>query len=140
MERRSFSVVTVGTGLMMGLLGNIFFFDRTIGISFPIYILLAVALVLVLARPAGQTVHRRNLWLLIPLAFFAVMVAIRADELITALNIVAVLTLGAVGLSYLPVARTLDTEPLGAYPKAMIEAGFMVPAWALGEGVESWLW
>ena len=140
MERRSFSVITVGTGLMMGLLGNIFFFNRTIGISFPIYILLAVALILVLARPAGQMVHRRNLWLLIPLSFFAVMVAIRADELITALNIMAVLTLGAVGLSYLPVARTLDTEPLGAYPKAVIEAGFMVPAWALGEGVESWLW
>src|SRR4051812_8827419 len=103
MERRSFAVVSVGVGLLMGLLGTILFFNRLVGVSFPIYILVSVGLVLVLARPAGQRVHRRNLWPLIPLAFFAVMVAIRADELIVGLNIAAVLALGAVGLYYLPL-------------------------------------
>ncbi len=87
MERRAFAVITVGAGLIMGLLGNILFFDRLIGISFPFYIILAVALVLLLARPARQPISVRNLWLLIPLAFFAIMVAFRADDLIVALNI-----------------------------------------------------
>ncbi len=140
MERRSFAVITVGTGLLMGLLGNILFFNHNLGLSFPFYILLAVALVLLLSRPAGQVVHRGNLWPLLPLAFFAVMVAIRADGLIMILNIMAVLTLGAIGLYYLPLNRPLDTEPLTAYPKALIEAGFMIPMWAIGEGAESWFW
>lgn len=140
MERRSFAVVTLGTGLMMGLLGNIFFFNRMVGISFPIYILLAVALVLILSRPAGQAIHRRNLWLLLPLAFFAVMIAVRADQLITVLDVTAVLTLGAVGLYYFPLTQNIDTEPLAAYPKAIIETGFMVPAYAVTESVESWRW
>ncbi len=140
MERRSFAVVTVGTGLIMGIVGNIFFYGRTVGISFPIYILLAVGLVLALARPAGQTVNRRNLWLLVPLAFFAVMVVFRADELISALNIAAVLTLGTVGLYYLPLAHNLDTEPISEYPKALVVSGFMIPSWAIGEAAESWLW
>ncbi|MEP6988524.1 MAG: DUF4153 domain-containing protein, partial [Chloroflexota bacterium] len=140
MERRSFAVVTVGTGLMMGLLGNIFFFNHMIGVSFPIYILLAVALVLILSRPAGQAIHRRNLWLLLPLAFFAVMSAVRADQLITVLDITAALTLGAVGLYYFPLTQNIDTEPLVAYPKAIIETGFMIPAYAVTESVESWRW
>ncbi|MBA3870783.1 MAG: DUF4173 domain-containing protein [Anaerolineae bacterium] len=140
MERRSFAVITVGTGLMMGLLGNIFFFNHMLGVSFPIYILLAVALVLILSRPAGQTVHRRNLWLLLPLAFFAVMSAVRADQLITVLDITAALTLGAVGLYYFPLTQNIDTEPLVAYPKAIIETGFMIPAYAVTESVESWRW
>ena len=140
MERRAFAVVTVGTGIMMGLLGNILFYNRMIGISFPFYILLAAVLVLILARPAGQPIHWRNLWLLIPLAFFAGMVAVRADELITALNITAVLTLGAVGLYYLPLRHNLDTEPVTAYPRALIETGLLVPTWAVSEGIQSWLW
>ncbi len=140
MERRAFAVITVGAGLIMGLLGNILFFDRLIGISFPFYIILAVALVLLLARPARQPISVRNLWLLIPLAFFAIMVAFRADDLIVALNITAVLSLGAVGLYYVPLKRHLDTEPLAAYPKALIETGFMTIPSAVIEGAEAWAW
>ncbi len=140
MERRSFAVVAVTAGLVMGLLGNVLFFNRMIGISLPVYILAAVVLVLILMRPARQTVNRRNLWLLFPLIFFAVMVAVRADELIVALNITAVLTLGAVGLYYLPLNRTMDTESLGDHTRAVIEIGFMVIPAAVIEGVEAWSW
>ena len=140
MERRLFAVVSVALGLLMGLFGTILFFNRLVGVSFPLYILLLVGLVLVLARPAGQRVHRRNLWPLLPLAFFAIMVAIRADELIVGLNITAVLILGAVGLYYLPLSRTLDTESVGGYSKALIETGFMVPANAVVEGAQAWSW
>jgi hypothetical protein len=140
MERRSFAVVSVGVGLLMGLLGTILFFSRLIGVSFPLFILLSVGLVLVLSRPARQKIHWRNLWVLLPLVFFALMVAIRADELIVTLNIMAVLTLGAVGLYYLPLSRTLDTESVGGYSKALIETGFMVIPVAVMEGGQAWAW
>ncbi len=140
MERRSFAVVAVAAGLLMGLFGTILFFNRIVGISFPLFILLTVGLVLVLARPARQTINRRNLWVIAPLAFFAVMVAVRADNLINSLNIMAVLTLGAVGLYYLPLTRTLDTESLGDHTKAVMETGFMVIPVAVIEGIEAWSW
>lgn len=140
MERRSFAVVAVAAGLLMGVFGTILFFNRIVGVSFPLFILLAVGLVLVLARPAKQKINRRNLWVIVPLAFFAVMVAVRADNLINSLNIMAVLTLGAVGLYYLPLTRTLDTESLGDHTKAVIETGFMVIPVAVIEGAESWAW
>jgi hypothetical protein len=140
MERRSFAVVAVAAGLLMGIFGTILFYDHLIGISFPLFILLSVVLVLALARPARQTVNRRNLWPLIPLIFFAVMVATRADELITGLNIAAVLTLGAVGLYYLPLSRNLDTDSLGDYTKAVLETGLMVVPVAVIEGTEAWAW
>jgi len=140
MERRSFAVIAVAAGLLMGVFGNILFFNHMIGVSFPLFILLSVVLVLALARPARQTINRRNLWLLLPLAFLAVMVAIRADQLIVTLNITAVLALGAVGLYYLPLNRTLDTESIGDHTKAVIETGFMVIPVAVIEGAEAWSW
>lgn len=140
MERRTFAVAAVIAGVVMGLLGNILFYGRDIGISFPIYILVSVALVLVLGRAARRPMNRRNLWVLLPLAFFAVMVAVRADSLIVTLNVGAVLTLGAIGLYYLPVAQPMDTEPLAEHSKAVIEAGIMVMPAALGEGLEAWAW
>ncbi len=140
MERRSFAVVVVTAGVLMGFLGNILFFNHLIGVSFPIYILLAVGLVLLMARMAGKPVNRRNLWPLIPLVFFAVMVAIRADELISLLNVGAALTLGAVGLYYLPLSRPLDEESVGDQTKAVMETGIMVIPSALGEGIQAWGW
>ncbi|MBI1279002.1 MAG: DUF4173 domain-containing protein [Anaerolineaceae bacterium] len=140
MERRSFAVIAVAAGLAMGLFGTLLFFDHAIGVSFPLFILLSVGLVLFLARPAGQTIYWRNLWPLLPLIFLAVMVAVRDDELIMTINIIAVLTLGAVGLYYLAVARPLDTESVGGYTTALMETGFMLLPNALIEGAHAWSW
>ncbi len=140
MERRSFAVAAVIAGVVMGLLGNILFYNRSIGISFPIYILVAVGLVLLLGRAARRPMNWRNLWVLLPLAFCAVMVAVRADELIVALNVGAVLTLGAIGLYYLPLTNAMDTEPLAEHTKAVLETGIMVMPAALGEGLQAWEW
>ncbi|MCC6897036.1 MAG: DUF4173 domain-containing protein [Anaerolineae bacterium] len=140
MERRTFAVAAVIAGVVMGLLGNMLFYGREIGISFPIYILLSVALVLILGRAARRPVNRRNLWVLLPLAFFAVMVAVRADSLILTLNVLSVLTLGAIGLYYLPTKQAMDTEPLGEHTKGVIEAGILVMPAALAETLEAWAW
>lgn len=140
MDKRTFAVIAVVAGLALGLMGNILFYGRLIGLSFPLYILLAVIILLALTRPGRIQVQTRNLWPLLPLGFFAAMVAIRADELLIFLNIGAVLALGALALYYLPLSRPLDEDSLGKHTQAVFETGLMIIPTALSEGVEAWGW
>ncbi|MEZ4668049.1 MAG: DUF4173 domain-containing protein [Anaerolineae bacterium] len=140
MDKRTFGVIAVAAGLALGLMGNILFYGRLVGLSFPIYIALAVIILLALTRPAQVKIQPRNLWPLLPLGFFAVMVAIRADELVTLLNIGAVLALGALVVYYLPLARSLDEETLGKQTQAVLEVGIMLVPVALLQTVEAWGW
>ncbi len=140
MERRAFAVWAVGIGLVLGVLGNIFFYGRVIGLSFPVFTLLGTVAVLASARPARQPLRPRNLWPLLPLLFFAVMVAVRADELITALNVLAVLALGGLVLYYLPLARPLDEDSFQEHMLNTLEAGFALPGHAAHEVRQSWDW
>jgi hypothetical protein len=140
MERRSFALLAVGVGLLVGLLGNIFFYNRLIGLSFPIFITIVVIVILALARPAGRVLNRRNLWPLLPLLFFAAMVAVRADWMVLLLNLAAVLTLGALGLHYLVLERSLDEDPLEVQAGAVFATGLMILPSALVETGHSWAW
>lgn len=140
MDKRIFGVMAVAAGLALGLMGNILFYGRQLGLSFPLYILLAVIIVLALTRPGRVQVQTRNLWPLLPLGFFAAMVAIRADDMVTLLNIGAVLALGALALYYLPLARPLDEESLGKHTQAVFETGLMLVPSAIAEGTDAWGW
>ncbi|HEX2906991.1 MAG TPA: DUF4173 domain-containing protein [Phototrophicaceae bacterium] len=140
MERRTFAIWSVGVGLLLGLLANIFFFGRTIGVSFPLFVLLAVIAVLASSRPARQTLRRRNLWPLLPLLFFAGMVAVRADSLIVMLDILAVLALGGLVLYYLPLAHRLDEDSFIQHTTNTLEAGLELPRYAVIEAGDAWSW
>ncbi|MBI5669956.1 MAG: DUF4173 domain-containing protein [Chloroflexi bacterium] len=140
MERRAFAVWAVGVGLVLGVLGNIFFYGRVIGLSFPVFVALSTVAVLASSRPARQKLRLRNLWPLLPMLFFAIMVAVRADELISFLNVMAVLALGGLVLYYLPLFRPLDEDSLSEHVMNTIEAGLSLPSHAAGELRYSWDW
>ncbi len=125
MPRKTLSIWIVLLGLALGLLGNVFFYQNHIGLSFPLFIIILVVVLLAASRPAQTPVNWRNLWPLLPLVFFAVMVAVRVDVSVMTLNIAATLTLGALALHYLPKERPLDEGTLEEHALGVIEASIV---------------
>lgn len=141
MARRAFSLLIVAAGLVLGLAGMLLFFRQTVGVSFPLFIGLTVAVTLLCARAGRAPVNWRNLWPLVPAAFFALMLAVRAQPTIALLNIGAALTLGALALHYLRRAHPLDTAATLEHAQGValvgVNAAFGAPA-ELG-GALAWL-
>ncbi|MEO8608462.1 MAG: DUF4173 domain-containing protein [Chloroflexota bacterium] len=140
MERRTFAGLTVGVGLLVGVLATLLFYGKQFGLSVPIFVGIVSALMLVLSRPAGRQLNRRNLWPLIPMMFFAVMTALRDDWMILWLNLGAILALGALLLHYVSLPRALDTDSFVEQTGSVIQTGFLVLPYAIGEGGEAWSW
>ncbi len=140
MDRKAFAAGALLIGLALGLVGMALFYDRAIGLSFPIFISLVLLPLLVLATRVGLPVQRRNLWPLLPLLFFAGMVAVRADALIGALNIAAALTLGALMLHYLPSQRQIDTDSLGHHTAAVTASSILFMPYAVMQAGLGWSW
>lgn len=112
MEQKRFSLFVLLASLVVGIVGNVLFFGQAFGLSFPLFTAIVVGLILLSTRITPYHPNWRNLWPLIPLLFFATMIAIRADENITAINFVAVLALGGLTLHYLPLRTPIDTETI----------------------------
>jgi hypothetical protein len=127
MDRRLFALASVVLGLALGIAGDLLFYQKWLGISFPLFVALALAALFGLARLAGSASSRRNLWPVVPLGFFALMVAVRADASITLLNIGAVLWLAALILYYRPLPDPLDDETLDNQAQAVIATAVCAP-------------
>ena len=140
MPRKTLAVWIVLLGLALGVLGNLLFYQKALGISFPLFIFITVLVTLAATRPAQTPVRWRNLWPLIPVLFFAGMVAVRDDSSIIGLNIMAVLALGGLTLHYLPLTKPLDEAPLVEHISAVLEAGVFAVFGALPEIGDSWGW
>lgn len=141
MDRKAFAVYTLLIGAGMGLLGNILFYGKLVGLSFPLFVGISAVVVLVSCKITGQSIRVRNLWTLVPMMFFASMVAVHTSELITALNIAATLCLGALTLYYLPLKRYLDEDNLAEHGFGVLEASIATvfsPIAELGDSV-AWL-
>jgi hypothetical protein len=126
MDRRAFAVWIVSLGLIAGILGNIFFYGQRIGVSFPLFTLIIILMTVLSAQKIGLKVRLRNLWLLIPIMFFAVMFAVRANPEIAMYNMLAVFGLGALTLYYLPLEQALDEEGVGDHVVSVIETAVNV--------------
>lgn len=141
MARRAFSVLIVAAGLVVGLAGMLLFFRQTVGVSFPLFIGLTVTVTLLCARAGRVPVNWRNLWPLAPAAFFALMLAVRAQPTVALLNVGAALALGALALHYLRRAHPLDTaatlEHVQGVALVGVNAAFGAPV-ELG-GALAWL-
>ena len=85
--------LTLLVALLLGWSWDVLFYGKTVGISVFLFVLLLLVALFSLGRVQGVRPAWRNLWLLIPLVFFAVMVAIRANAFVTFLNVMACLTL-----------------------------------------------
>jgi len=140
MDRYGFAIWALIAGLVIGLVGNVLFYGKEIGLSFPLFTLIMIGAVLLSARLKGVAPRWRNLWLLPPLIVFAGMFAVLASPSLLMSNGLAVLALGALGLFYLTSERNVDTDGTMTYLTGLFEAGlstFIVPFFTLADG---WSW
>jgi hypothetical protein len=79
--------------IAVGWLFDFLFWEKVAGISFPIFILITLAVGFFLARQQGLTPAKNTLWLLLPIAFFAAMTVIRLEPMTRFLNVAATLVL-----------------------------------------------
>ncbi len=140
MDKRTFAAWSVFAGLMLGLVGLVFFDNKPIGLSAPLYALVVSAVVLATARRAGLPLRWRTLWPLIPLMLFAGMLAIYANGTMGLVNLAAVFGLGALVLHYLPRKQVIDEESFGAYLGGASEATLSVPFAPFGQAWEAVGW
>ena len=124
-SRLKYPTLIAATGLLVGFVGDLMFYDRPLGISVPIFVAAVVAALLTLAAVEKPPVVRANLWLIVPLLFLAAMSAVRAAPFLTFLNISGGLLLLALLANSL-AARPVTALNLGEYLAALIE-GSLVP-------------
>ncbi len=79
--------------LFLGWTADLLFYNKIPGISVPLFVFLLTAALFGLGRLEGSPPLRRNLWLLLPLLFFATMVFVRANTFVTFLNLASCLML-----------------------------------------------
>ncbi|MCB9451087.1 MAG: DUF4173 domain-containing protein [Anaerolineaceae bacterium] len=138
--RQAFAIRTLGIGLVVGLSGNILFYQKLIGLSFLIFTLIVAGAILLMFRWAGGRLGGRSLWPLLPILLFAGMVAVRADPLVTALDVLSVLALGGLVMYVLPGERPLDLTPFMEQVWGVIEAGLSIIPAGIAQLIDSWGW
>ncbi len=84
-------IFIVGLGLAM--LVDFFFYGKPLGIGLLLFVSISLIALWRIGRLEQLAVQKRNLWLLFPLFFFATMAFVRANEFLTVMNVLAVLTL-----------------------------------------------
>ncbi|HVU14710.1 MAG TPA: DUF4173 domain-containing protein [Phototrophicaceae bacterium] len=124
MDRKRFALYTVVIGAFVGVIGDLLFFGKAIGISFPLFLLILIVLVLASQGLMRQTIHPRQLWPLIPALFFGCMVAVRADAGINTLNVMAAFALCLLALHYMPGSRPIDLDATADHIFSTLEATF----------------
>ncbi|HUS16235.1 MAG TPA: DUF4173 domain-containing protein [Chloroflexia bacterium] len=113
----------VGVALILGTLTDYFFYGQPLGISVPLFVLIALAALFGLARREGVRAAHRNLWLLGPLLFFAIMVAVRANGFLTFVNVVMLPLLAGL-LAYFFTGGTAMRLGLLGYPVVLARTGW----------------
>ena len=64
MERKTFAVYTLLIGVVAGILGDILFFGKAFGVSFPIFTGIAIGIIIASNGLLRQPLRPRNLLLL----------------------------------------------------------------------------
>lgn len=109
-------------GLGLGMVFDVLFYGKMPGISVPLFVGCVVGVLVWLGQEEDVQPRMRNLWLLLPLFFFALMVYFRADGFLTLLNLCAVLGLLAL-LTYFYAAGRLDRLGILGYYLSLISTG-----------------
>lgn len=124
--KRSPDVLLItGIAILLGLLANTFFFDQPLGISAPIFVFLSLFSLYGLAYHRGVQPTRRNSWLALALAFFALMVAVRAESFTTFLNVGVVFLLTLL-LAHVFTGRNVLDFGLADYIGSVIVSAFEI--------------
>ena len=109
------AVRVLPVALLLGWGADVLFWGHRPGLNAPLFTALILVALFFLARLEGVRPAWRNLWILAPLLFFATMVAVRANELLTALNLLAVVVLLTLVAAYALAGRLHRLGVMG-YP------------------------
>lgn len=140
MNRRGYALVSVALGIGLGITGDLLFYRKPLGISVPLFVAALLAALFLFARIAQSRTRIRNSWVVVPLIFFAVMIAVRADPRLTLLNLLAALWMLALLLYYRPIYTPIDQETLGAQIEAVATTAALVPFETPGKLADAAAW
>lgn len=118
MTRAHIPVLVLMAALTLGWATDLLFYGQSLGISMPVFVLLLLVAFLILGRIARVRAVRPNLWLLLPIFFFAAMVAVRDNATLTLLNVAAVLVLLGL-LAFFYAADHVEQLGLVGYPAVL---------------------
>jgi hypothetical protein len=104
--------------LALGIVADVLFYGKSPGISVLLFVLLLLGALVTVGGLEGVRFSRRNLWLLLPLLFFAVMFFVRANFTLSLLNFGAVLGILSL-LIFFYAADNLERLGLLGYPVIM---------------------
>ena len=141
MERKISALPVAFSGFLLGLIGYFFFYEKSVGLSFPIYTVLIIGVTLLLVRRNGTSFTLRKMWVLLPIIFFAFMTAIRASEVIFAINLLAIAALLALWVHFLTRQKHLDTTSFIEQILIAIAVGIATVIGSISEfiGLAKWL-
>jgi hypothetical protein len=116
------------TALLLGFSADLLFYGKQLGISLLLFVLLFVAALFYLSRKERIAYARQNGWLILPLLFFAGMVAVRANPFLNALNVMAALVL---------LAFLVATFVSGRIHELQLSTTLLLPLYTAGRGLIS---
>ena len=123
MNRKQLALMMVLVSGVMGLIGGVLFYPDSLGLNVPVYMTLATVVILFMAWRVPDPINRRNLWVIVPMLFFALMVAVRAAPMMIALNLMATLALGTLFIRYIRSQQAIDTAPLSDHIFTPLDVG-----------------
>ena len=116
----------LGIALVLGIAADVLFYRQAIGLSAPIFAALVIGgmLLAYMAEPRAIPQVRRNIWLALPVLFFATMVFLRDEPFMSFLNIAATLLL--LGLMFFTLGtNSLRRLTVMAYPVSIVVGGIL---------------
>ena len=115
--------IVLMAALAVGWVANLLFYGERIGVSLLLFAGISTLFLHLLAQAENRPPLRKNLWILLPLFFFALMGMVRANEFLTFLNVVATLGLMAFAVFFMRG---------GSMVNAGISSLFMLPTRVAG--------
>jgi len=112
------SVRTVAVALVLGGAADFLFYGKSLGISGLIFVVLLLVGLFTAGRLEKAPYALRHIWLILPLLFFATMLFVRANVLLTTLNVIAVMALLLL-IVFFYAADKIENLGLFNYPAIM---------------------
>lgn len=121
MIQQNLSTRLLVAGLLLGWAANFLFYGKAIGLSLPLFVLSGLLILAILGRSKAIRPVWANLWLLLPLTFFAVMAAIRSNPFLAFFNVAT--TAGLLALTgHFYTGGRVGSLGLAGYPVVLARA------------------
>jgi len=108
--------IIAGISLVLGLLFDYFFYNKIPGISFPLYVVLIMIGLFIIAKFLKKQINKEVFYLLVLLLFFSTMVVFRSSGLLIFLNVVVSLVLLLI-IARISFGKTLQNFSVEDYIK-----------------------